>query len=68
MDTHESIFAWPLTLIETSRPLRAKLEFFKYKGSHFSDDFPMIDTFLFSRKLRLSIKYLICLSPIIFNL
>ena len=50
MDTHESIFAWPLTLIETSRPLRAKLEFFKYKGSHFSDDFPMIDTFLFSRK------------------
>lgn len=51
MDTHESIFAWPLTLIETSRPLRAKLELFKYKGSHFSDDFPMIDTFLFSRKI-----------------
>lgn len=51
MDTHESIFAWPLTLIGTSRPLRAKLVFFKYKGSHFSDDFPMIDTFLFSRKI-----------------
>ena len=51
MDIRESIFTWPLTLIETSRPFRAKLEFFKYKGSHFSDGFPMIDTFLFRRKI-----------------
>lgn len=51
MDTRESIFTWPLTLIETSRPFRAKLEFFKYKGTHFSDGFPMIDTFLFRRKI-----------------
>ena len=72
MDTHERIFcmAVNMTLIETSRPLRAKLEICKYiRAVIFQTVFQRSNIlFYFAVKLRLSIKYLICLSPKIFNL